>query len=82
MTGRGKRRKTKTRFPFVFPRPWKSLRDFHIPTAPTASPSMHPKNNQENHRKEPQYGASLISSFRLILGLENALRVLSVSSLW
>jgi hypothetical protein len=36
-----------------FPRPWKSLRDFHIPTAPTARPYIHLKNNQQN----PQKGA-------------------------
>ncbi|MGH9661166.1 MAG: hypothetical protein ACRD96_21645, partial [Bryobacteraceae bacterium] len=35
MTGYGKRRKTKTRFPSAFHSPWKSLRDFHIPTAST-----------------------------------------------
>jgi hypothetical protein len=34
MTGAWKTRKTKPRFPFVFPSPWKSLRDSHIPTAP------------------------------------------------
>jgi hypothetical protein len=33
MTLPWKTRKTKTRFPFVFPSPWKSLRDSHIPTA-------------------------------------------------
>jgi hypothetical protein len=39
MTASGKRRKTKTGFPFVSPSPWKSLRDSHIPTAPiTAVP--------------------------------------------
>ena len=32
--GPWKTRKTKIRFPFVSPRPWKSLRDSHIPTAP------------------------------------------------
>ena len=35
MTGSWKTRKTKTRFPFVSHSPWKSLRDSHIPTAPT-----------------------------------------------
>jgi len=35
MTGAWKTRKTKPRFPFVSHSPWKSLRDFHIPTAPT-----------------------------------------------
>src|ERR1700683_2013038 len=34
MTGPWKTRKTKPRFPFVSHGPWKSLRDFHIPTAP------------------------------------------------
>ena len=34
MTGAWKTRKTKPRFPFVSHSPWKSLRDFHIPTAP------------------------------------------------
>jgi hypothetical protein len=28
---------TKIRFPFVSPRPWKSLRDSHIPTAPATA---------------------------------------------
>ena len=33
MTGYGKPRKTKPRFPSASHSPWKSLRDFHIPTA-------------------------------------------------
>jgi hypothetical protein len=35
MTGAWKTRKTKPRFPFLSHGPWKSLRDSHIPTAPT-----------------------------------------------
>jgi len=42
--GPWKTRKTKTRFPFVSPRPWKSLRDSHIPTAPMMSPLSAPTN--------------------------------------
>ena len=45
-------------------RPWKSLRDFHIPTATNASTYL------ETYRKEPQQAAS---PFRLILALENAI---------
>ena len=64
MTGRGKRRKTKTGFTFVSPSPWKSLRDFHIPTPSAAaipfSPFSDPvrsrpadaRNQQRQSRKE------------------------------
>ena len=38
--GRWKTRKTKTRFPFVSHRPWKSLRDSHNPTTPTTILSL------------------------------------------
>ena len=50
--GRWKTRKTKTRFPFVSHRPWKSLRDSHIPTTPTTILPF-PNQNQKT-RKEPQ----------------------------
>jgi hypothetical protein len=47
MTGAGKTRKTKPRFPFVSHGPWKSLPDFHIPTAPAVFVSQN-----QNSRKE------------------------------
>jgi hypothetical protein len=46
MTGWWKTRKTKPRFPFVCHRPWKSLRDSHIPTAPTISFLSKPKSQK------------------------------------
>ena len=71
MTGAWKTRKTKPRFPFVFPSPWKSLRDSHIPTAPAMAISTHRKQTQKT-RKEPAQRPPELYSFRLILGLENA----------
>jgi hypothetical protein len=73
MTGAWKTRKTKPRFPFVFPSPWKSLRDSHIPTAPAMAISTHRKQTQKT-RKEPAQRPPELYSFRLILGLENAPR--------
>ena len=73
MTGAWKTRKTKPRFPFVFPSPWKSLRDSHIPTAPAMAISTHRKQTQKT-RKEPAQRPPELYSFRLILGLENATR--------
>ena len=52
MPGGGKRGKPKTRFPFVSHRPWKSLRDSHIPTTRTTILPF-PNQNQKT-RKEPQ----------------------------
>jgi hypothetical protein len=37
MTGHGQRWKTKSRFPIAAHRPWKSLRDSHIPATPAAA---------------------------------------------
>ncbi len=51
--GRWKTRKTKTRFPFVSHRPWKSLRDSHISTTPTTILPF-PKLKIKKTRKEPQ----------------------------
>ena len=48
--GRWKTRKTKTRFPFVSHRPWKSLRDSHNPT----TPALLAKTQNQKARKEPQ----------------------------
>ncbi len=50
--GPWKTRKTKPRFPCLSPRPWKSLRDSHIPTAPTMMPLLN-ENQSHNYRKEP-----------------------------
>ena len=52
MTGAWKTRKTKPRFPFVFPSPWKSLRDSHIPTAPAVFVFLG-ENKSKTPRKEP-----------------------------
>jgi hypothetical protein len=45
--GPWKTRKTKTRFPFVSPRPWKSLRDSHIPTASAIASSLRGKQTEK-----------------------------------
>ena len=50
MPGAWKTRKTKTRFPFVSHSPWKSLRDFHIPTAPAVFISQNLKNQTQERR--------------------------------
>src|SRR5260370_25019557 len=71
MTGAWKTRKTKPRFPFVFPSPWKSLRDSHIPTAP-AMFVFPGKTNPKTQERSPAERASELHPFRLILGLENA----------
>jgi hypothetical protein len=50
--GPWKTRKTKTRFPFVSHRPWKSLRDSHIPTragyGPFSSENQQEKTTERN----------------------------------
>ena len=48
--GPRKERKTKSRFPFSFHRLWKSLRDFHIPTASTAILSLPTSNSKKGTR--------------------------------
>ena len=65
MTGTWKTRKTKTRFPFVSHSPWKSLRDFHIPTAPAVFVSQNSQN--QNSRKETLPADRFAPAFRLIL---------------
>jgi hypothetical protein len=65
MTGAWKTRKTKPRFPFVSHSPWKSLRDFHIPTAPTVCVSQNP--SKPNSRKETLAADRFAPAFRLIL---------------
>jgi hypothetical protein len=50
MTGAWKTRKTKPRFPFVSHSPWKSLRDSHIPTAPTIFVPQNPQNQIQERR--------------------------------
>jgi hypothetical protein len=78
MTGAWKTRKTKPRFPFVSHRPWKSLRDSHIPTAPARRGKMENQNqvshfptccflDQINQRKETLAADRLAPAFRLIL---------------
>ena len=57
-------------FPTVAHRPWKSLRDSHIPTAPTMLSFY--ENRSEQHRKEPGSLPDPLQPFRPILGLENA----------
>jgi hypothetical protein len=73
MTGLWKTRKTKPRFPFVSPGPWKSLRDSHIPTAPTVALFINGKQIRKTQERSPAECAPELYSFRLILGLENAL---------
>ena len=58
--GPWKTRKTKPRFPIVSPRPWKSLRDSHIPTAPAMAVFL-PKTNPKKPRKEPGRASNLNS---------------------
>ena len=48
-------------------RPWKSLRDSHIPTAPTTNPL-----SQNQPKKGGPAADRFAPAFRLILGLENA----------
>src|SRR5579859_6758534 len=55
MTGPWKTRKTKPRFPFVFPSPWKSLRDSHIPTAPA-------RRGKVENQKQVSHFPTLLSS--------------------
>lgn len=73
-------------FPNVSHSPWKSLCDSHIPTAATTTAwkSGNPKagfplshrgfSSPEEGRKEASSERETYSSFRLILGLENAAR--------
>jgi hypothetical protein len=72
MTGSWKTRKTKPRFPFVSPGPWKSLRDSHIPTAPAVALFINRKQIRKTQERSPAERAPELYSFRLILGLENA----------
>jgi hypothetical protein len=65
MTGAGKTRKTKPRFPFVSHGPWKSLCDSHIPTAPAVFVSQNSK--KTNPRKETLAADRFAPAFRLIL---------------
>jgi hypothetical protein len=62
--GPWKTRKTKTRFPFLFPRPWKSLRDSHIPTAPATVPFFFRKRTRKKPRKGARHRDCLISSLQ------------------
>jgi hypothetical protein len=72
MTGAWKTRKTKPRFPFVSPSPWKSLRDSHIPTAPAIVLFINRKQIRKTQERSPAQRAPELHPFRLILGLENA----------
>jgi hypothetical protein len=55
-------------FPTVVHHPWKSLRDSHIPTAPT----MPAKTDQKTKERSPADPLTRVQSFRPPLGLENA----------
>jgi hypothetical protein len=59
MTGSWKTRKTKPRFPFVSPGPWKSLRDSHIPTAPAVALFLSTENKSEKPKKGARQNAPL-----------------------
>jgi hypothetical protein len=69
MPDRMENEETKTRFPFVSHRPWKSLRDSHIPTARLL---LLPFPLKTKTKTKGGLAAELHSSFRLIVGLENA----------
>lgn len=72
MAGRGKKRKTKLRFP-SFSQPLEiARRDFHIPTAPTAGIYIVPKEQHQTKEKEPGDAPTRLQPFRLIFTLENA----------
>jgi hypothetical protein len=71
MPDRMENEETKTRFPFVSHRPWKSLRDSHIPTARLL---LLPFPLKTKTKTKGGLAAELHSSFRLIVGLENARR--------
>jgi hypothetical protein len=71
MPDRMENEETKTRFPFVSHRPWKSLRDSHIPTARLL---LLPFPLKTKTKTKGGLAAELHSSFRLIVGLENAAR--------
>lgn len=64
MTGAWKTRKTKPRFSFVSHSPWKSLRDSHIPTAPTVCVS---KPFKTKFKKGDLAADRFAPAFRLIL---------------
>ena len=68
MPGRGNPRKTKPRFSSASHRPWKLLRDFHIPTARATTSCSHPKTKE----RSPAPPRPSSQSFRPVLGLENA----------
>ena len=65
MTGAWKTRKTKPRFSFVSHGPWKSLRDSHIPTAPTVF--VYQNLSKPSSRKETLAADRFAPTFRLIL---------------
>jgi hypothetical protein len=84
MTGRGMRGKPKTVSPSSH-RPWKSLRDSHIPTASTTRFLVLTTNNrQPNLRKEPLLGPVIPAPpFRLIFQLECAAdKLVATEGLW
>jgi hypothetical protein len=79
MTGAWKTRKTEPRFPAVSHSPWKSLRDFHIPTAPARRGKVE-NQNQVSHfptrgsctskstkKGDPWRRIASLPAFRLIL---------------
>ena len=72
MTGTWKTRKTKPRFPFVSPSPWKSLRDSHIPTAPAITVLVLKNQPPKTKKGAPELHSPELHPFRLILALENA----------
>jgi hypothetical protein len=77
MAGRGKRRKTKLRFPSILPSPWKS--PGAISTFPPRRQLVYiffPKEQHKNQKKEPGDAPARLQPFRLIFTLENALHVL------
>ena len=72
MTGAWKTRKTKPRFPFLSHGPWKSLRDSHIPTAPTIFVSQ---SLQNQIKKGDPGGGSLRSRLQAHSSMRKCLSV-------
>ena len=52
--------KTKTRFSTLPTAPWKSLRDSHIPTAPTTSPFILMQQNPDGRGASPLAGHRVV----------------------
>ena len=72
--GRWKTRKTKTRFLSFPPALGNRGCDFHIPTAPATTASFAANEPEKPSERSPSTAPTRFQPFRLILGLENAVR--------